>query len=71
MLPALAGLVLGLLGSLGGTPLIASLLYGVEATDPATLLGAVVVLASAAFLAGLLPARRAARIDPMIALRYE
>jgi len=71
MTPALVGLGLGLLGSLGITPLISSLLYGVEPTDPATLTGAVIVLASAALLAGLLPARRAARVDPMIALRCE
>jgi putative ABC transport system permease protein len=71
MTPALAGLGLGLLGSLGITPLISSLLYGVEPTDPVTLFGAVIVLATAALLAGLLPARRASRVDPMIALRCE
>ncbi|MCI0567424.1 MAG: ABC transporter permease [Acidobacteria bacterium] len=71
MTPALVGLGLGLLGSLGITPLISSLLYGIEPTDPVTLFGAVIVLATAALLAGLLPARRAAKVDPMIALRVE
>ena len=71
MAPTLTGLGLGLFGSLGVTPLIASLLYGVKPTDPATLLGAAVVLATVALLAALLPACRAAKVDPMEALRYE
>jgi ABC-type antimicrobial peptide transport system permease subunit len=63
------GLVAGILGSMLLTRLIQSLLYGVSGTDPVALLTAVGVLGLAAFLACLVPALRAIRIDPIIALR--
>ena len=67
----LAGLGLGILASLGLARLVASLLYGVDARDPLTLVLGAVVLGLVALLASYLPARRATRIDPLIALREE
>jgi len=64
-----AGAVLGIVGSLLAGRLIATLLFGVTAVDPVTLAGVVTVLAVVAMLASWLPARRAARIDPLIAIR--
>jgi predicted permease len=66
---ALTGIVVGTVVSFGVARLIASLLFGTEPTDPVTFTGMVVVLGIVALLAGYLPARRASRIDPMIALR--
>jgi predicted permease len=64
-----AGLAVGALGTLATTRLVAGLLYGVGPRDPALLGGAALLLAAAAALAGYLPARRAARADPVRALR--
>ncbi len=68
---ALVGAVIGLVGSLLSTRLMVSFLYGVQPRDPLTIAAVWVVLTSVALLACYIPARRATRIDPMVALRYE
>ncbi len=67
--PALAGAAAGLLASLFLGRVLGALLFGVSPRDPLVLLGAPLLLLTAAFLAGLLPARRAARTDPAVTLR--
>lgn len=71
MLLAGTGLAIGLAGSLALTRLLKSLLFGVSATDAATMLAVAALLAAVAALACYAPARRATRVDPMVALRYE
>ena len=65
------GLAVGIPLALAGGELVSSMLYGVKSYDPWILLVAAVVLATCAFFAAYIPARRAARVDPMVALRYE
>jgi predicted permease len=71
MLLAIIGVVIGISAALGATRLIASLLYGVTPNDPITIALAGLLLLTVAALAGYLPARRASRVDPMVALRHE
>ncbi len=71
MMLTLAGVALGLGVALVLTRLMAGMLYGVTATDPLTFIAVAGLLAAVSFIASYIPARRATRIDPLVALRYE
>ena len=70
-IPVVGGIFAGVALAFGATRWIGSLLYETKATDPSVILGSIAALLVAAFLAALLPARRAALIDPMKTLRME
>ena len=65
------GVVIGVAGSLALMRTMQSMLFGVRATDPLTVIGVVLLLAAVSLLACWIPARRATKIDPLVALRYE
>jgi len=71
MLLAVVGGMVGLVGALALTPMMKTLLYGVRASDPITFFSVAFLLAAVALLASYIPARRATKVDPIVALRYE
>ncbi|HEV2498390.1 MAG TPA: ABC transporter permease [Terriglobia bacterium] len=71
MIPALLGLSVGIVGALALTRFLSSMLYGVKPTDMLTFIAVSLILIAVALLACYIPARRAAKVDPMVALRYE
>lgn len=71
MLLALIGVAIGLPCAAAATRLIGNMLYGIRPTDPLTILASTLVMGAVAVIAGYLPARRATKVDPMVALRYE
>jgi len=68
---AIAGIAVGLAGALALTRLMSGLLYGTKPADPATFVASVLVLGLVAIVSSYIPARRAAKVEPMVALRYE
>jgi ABC-type antimicrobial peptide transport system permease subunit len=68
---ALIGVAIGLAAALGLTHFLPALLYGVEPSDPPTLAAVSALLLAVAFVASYIPARQAAKVDPMVALRHE
>jgi ABC-type antimicrobial peptide transport system permease subunit len=71
LLLVLIGIIIGVPLALGGTHLVRSMIFGLGFADPVAILVAAVLLAMLAALAGFLPAWRASRVDPMVALRHE
>jgi ABC-type antimicrobial peptide transport system permease subunit len=71
MLLVLIGVIIGLAAAVATGRLITTMLFGLSPADPRTILLAIVIMAAVSAVAGYLPARRASKVDPMIALHYE
>jgi len=71
LLLVMAGVAIGGCGALALTRVLSKFLFEVKPTDPATFLAVAAILAVTGIVAGLLPARRATRVDPVVALRWE
>jgi ABC-type antimicrobial peptide transport system permease subunit len=71
LVPVLFGVAIGIAGALAATRVISSLLFGVAPRDPLSFIVAVCGMLAVALLAAAIPARRASRVDPALALRYE
>jgi predicted permease len=71
LVPVLAGIAVGIAGGLAATGVVASLLFGVAPADPLSFVFAVVAMLGVALLAAAIPARRASRVEPVVALRHE
>ena len=71
LIMTLIGISIGLAGALAAAQVLSSLLYGIRPTDPITFAGVSLLLLGVAALACFIPARRATRVDPMVALRYQ
>jgi putative ABC transport system permease protein len=71
MKPTLLGVTLGMMGALALARVMSTLVHGVKPTDPLTFLAVATLLAVVALFATIVPAYRAAKVDPMVALRYE
>jgi len=65
------GVAIGIPATLGTTRLVSAMLFGISAADPLTIAAATLLMIVVAALASLMPAHRASRVDPMVALRYE
>jgi predicted permease len=68
---ALIGVLIGIIGAIGITRFLSNFIYGVRPADPLTFVAVSIILCSTALLASFIPARRATKVDPMVALRYE
>ena len=71
MLPVLVGLLIGLVAARSMTDMMTTMLFGIRPSDPITIAGVIVTLSAAALAAAWIPARKAVKVDPMVALRYE
>jgi ABC-type antimicrobial peptide transport system permease subunit len=71
MILVVIGVVTGLAIAIGASRFVTTLLFGLPPTDVLTLVGAIGIMVAVSGLAGYLPARRASRVDPMVALHYE